>query len=286
MNAIRTALAAIIPTILIGAAQAQTADSPPPPAPPAADLRYAERVEPRFLEFAGSSTNLANMTTGLRSGTEFTITGAGGETATIVPPTKPMGYGNITRALDLANRDLLAHGITNPTNEQIAAALNGGSFTNADGTTTQLSGVLNLRSQGMGWGQVAQTLKLHPGLGSGKAAPPAAPTGAPTASSSSSSGATTAAGAARSGATGGTASRPSGGITTALGTRVTQPGVRHAYGRSSGANGSVGTAASASGVVTAGGAGTSGGVVTAGGGRASANGASRGHNGHGRGGKN
>lgn len=250
MNALKHTLLAVALAAAAASACAQTEPAPVEGPSPPGDLRYAQRVEPRFLNFAGSSENLANMTTGMRSGTEFTITG-GGEMATIVPPTRPMGYGNITRALDLANRDLLAHGITDPTPTQIAAALNGGAVTMPDGTTAQMSGVLNLRSQGMGWGQVAHSLSLHPGLGSGKSVP-AVQSGMPTSAGST------------------------GAITTALGTRVTQPGVRHAYGRSVSSNGSVGTSGSASG------------AVTAGGGRASANGSiARGNgNGYGRGGKN
>jgi hypothetical protein len=73
-----------------------------------------------------------------------------------------MGNGEVERALTLASRDLTAAGITNPTPEQFQAALMGGAVTNAQGQTTSLDGVLVLRSQGMGWGQIAHTIGVHP----------------------------------------------------------------------------------------------------------------------------
>lgn len=150
-----------------------------------ADARYVERVDGRFSHFAGSSANLESLATGLRSGSEITLAGSG-ETAIFTPPTRPMGYGNITRALDFAMRDLAAAGIENPTPSEIQAALSGGTVSTATGDIT-FQGVLQLRSQGMGWGQIAHSIGVHPGLGLTKSV--AAPvTGA--------SGITTAAGAA------------------------------------------------------------------------------------------
>src|SRR5262245_58686538 len=115
MNAPRTLIAAIA-TVLAGGAFAQTTSEPAPPPPvvvaaePApvlskSDRSYVQRVEPRFGTFAGSSENLERLAAGLRRGEDFTLSGSG-EKVTIDTPTKPMGYGNITRALDLANRQL------------------------------------------------------------------------------------------------------------------------------------------------------------------------------------
>ena len=265
MNARNFRIPAVVLMTWSVVALAQTTPEPPPAVPSPADARYTQRVEPKFLNFAGSSENLSSITTGLRHGTQFTITD-GTESAMIDPPTKPMGYGNITRALDLANRDLAAQGITDPTPSQTAGALNE---------------VLNLRSQGMGWGQIAHTLNLHPGLGSTKTAV-SAPTGTPTSSGSASGstantagGTTSTSGATKSGITRGLESGSSGGVTTALGTRVTQPGA----GRGGGVR-SVGHATTTH-------AASSGGAVTAAGGSASATGAAHGKgNAYGRGGKN
>jgi len=98
-----------------------------------------------------------------------------------------MGYGNVTRTLDLASRQLGALGITAPTPGDISAALNGGTVTTATGEVT-LQGVLQLRSEGMGWGQIARAVGVHPGMGSAQSLPAASTAGG--------SGITTAAGTA------------------------------------------------------------------------------------------
>ena len=128
-----------------------------------ADAAYLKRIEPGYTDFAGSSSNLQSLAGGLRSGSSITLTDTtGAPSVTFTPPTKPMGYGNITRALDFANRDLAAAGITDPTPEQISAALMGGTVINAQGQVTTMDGVLQLRSQGMGWGQIAHQLNISP----------------------------------------------------------------------------------------------------------------------------
>ncbi|HET9403821.1 MAG TPA: hypothetical protein VFO57_04505 [Burkholderiales bacterium] len=73
-----------------------------------------------------------------------------------------MGNGEVERAMTLASRDLAAAGIDNPTPQQTEAALMGGTVTNAQGQSTDMQGVLQLRSQGMGWGQIANTIGVHP----------------------------------------------------------------------------------------------------------------------------
>ena len=114
MNILRASLLAAA-VALAFAAQAQTAST---------------KIEQRFSSFAGSEVNSASLVTGLRTGGEITLTGAG-ETATFTSPAKPMGYGNVTRALDLAQRELAAGGITDPTPKELQAALMGGMETAA-----------------------------------------------------------------------------------------------------------------------------------------------------------
>jgi hypothetical protein len=97
----------------------------------------------------------------LRDGSTVTLTGAG-EPVTFTPPTGHMGNGEVERAMTLASRDLRTAGITNPTPEQLHTALMGGTVTNARGETTSMDGVLALRSEGMGWGQVAHTIGVSP----------------------------------------------------------------------------------------------------------------------------
>ena len=197
-----------------GAASAQTSSD--------ADARYVKRIDARFAMFAGSPGNLENLALGLRHGTSIALSGSG-ETATLLPPTRPMGYGNVTRSLDLASRQLAAVGITEPTPLEISAALNGGTVTTPGGDVT-LKGVLQLRSEGMGWGQIAHAIGVHPGMGSAKGLPVSVPAG--------SSGITTAAG--------GSVSRPGAGIgnsqkpapSAARGAQ--SQGTAHAYGKASG----------------------------------------------------
>jgi hypothetical protein len=82
-----------------------------------------------------------------------------------------MGHGNVFTSLALAKQQLGQLGINQPTPQQLQAALTGGTVTTGTGTTattTQLQGVLTMRSQGMGWGQIAQAqgTKLGPVISS------------------------------------------------------------------------------------------------------------------------
>jgi hypothetical protein len=74
-----------------------------------------------------------------------------------------MGYGNVSTSLSLAKYQLAQQGITNPTPEQLKIALNGGTIT-YEGKTVEYQGILQMRADGMGWGQIAQQLgtKLGP----------------------------------------------------------------------------------------------------------------------------
>lgn len=175
-----------------------------------ADARYVERMDARYARFAGSGANLESLAAGLRRGSEITLSGSGG-TASFTPPTRPMGYGSVTRALDFAMRDLAAAGIADPTPTEIQAALTGGTVSTATGNVT-FQGVLQLRSQGMGWGQIAHSIGVHPGLGLAKSAP------APVTGAS--------------------------GITTASGAAVARPGARTGQGAKTTPSASRGTALS------------------------------------------
>ena|SRR5687767_6080086 len=149
-------------TTLLAALWGPTAHSQPlPPASP--DSRYVQRIGDQYVTFAGSSANLESLAAGLRRGSSVTLT-EGTTSVEFLPPTRPMGYGNVTRALDLARRQLSAAGISNPTPEQLRAAMIGGTVSTASGDVP-LQGVLRLRSQGMGWGQIAHAVGVHPGLG-------------------------------------------------------------------------------------------------------------------------
>jgi hypothetical protein len=123
--------------------------------------QVAQKIAANFVNLAGSEENALALVNGLRNGTNVTLksptTTTGTSTSTTIdPPTGKMGWGNVKIALGLAQDALLRAGITNPTAAQLQAALNGGTITKADGTTVTLKGVLQMRADGMGWGQIAQ----------------------------------------------------------------------------------------------------------------------------------
>ena len=118
------------------------------------------KLSASYSTWAGGTANSDSLVAGLRSSSTINLktTAADGtvSTATFKPTTKAMGYGNVKHALTLAQRSLANVGITNPTAEQMQAALMGGTVTLANGTTTTLTGVVTLRASGKGWGQIAK----------------------------------------------------------------------------------------------------------------------------------
>jgi hypothetical protein len=207
----------------------------------------SSRISGQFATFAGSKANADALVAGLRSGSEIKLVAADAKGATtsstFTPPTGKMGYGSVYLSLALAKEQLAQAGITRPTAQELQASLLGGTVTTGTSKTT-LEGVLQLRSQNMGWGQIAQSLgfKLGPVISGMKsanaqlAAPPATSRRAPTAvaGAAASQGVVTGAGASSAGAR----QTHSSGVVTAAGSAVGS-GQGHAYGR---------------GVVTAGGA--------------------------------
>ena len=276
----------------------------------------AQKIASNFGTFAGSEENALALVKALRSGetvkltypapegttgTGTTGTGTTGTTAgtptvtTIDPPTAKMGWGNVKISLALAQDVLARAGITNPTGEQLTAALNGGDITvtNADGTTRTLAlkGILQMRADGMGWGEIAKASgtkvgpvvsQLKMGNTKVRALPPTDGTSTATASTSKavkaaggetpttpkSKGVTTAAGAGAN-----AAGKGSKGITTATGSSAGSTHGSKGITTATGAAGSHGS----KGIVTADGAVSSSGpkgngygrgVVTAAGGSA------------------
>ncbi len=266
---------------------------PPPYQPPPTSSAPLSKPEAKlvseFTDLAGSPDNATSLIRGLRTGSSITLMPEphqGARPATFDSPTKPMGYGNVKIALSLARTQLAQQGNTNPTPVELQGALMGTS--GPGGTQT---GVLQMRADGMGWGQIANSMgvKLGPVM-SGKQvyAVPVNAGGNPsvnprvtTASGSpgSSSGVTTAAG--------GQGNKHSG-ITTASGARGSTSGVTTAAGAQGGKHGGITTASgttvggSGQGAGNAYGHSSSGSVVNAAGGQAGAVGG--GGAGHGKGG--
>ena len=176
------------------AAFAQTPVHEPPPAaiaPAGGSSQVESRLASGFSGFAGSEDNARSLVTGLRQGSEITLTAPGAQPAGpapvtgthFVPPTRPMGYGNVRIALSLAREQLAQAGVTQPTPEQIQTALMGGTITTTHGTpgapgttttSTPMQGVLQMRADGMGWGQIANSMGVKLGtVMSGRAVQPA-----------------------------------------------------------------------------------------------------------------
>lgn len=145
------------------------------------------KISGDFKSFLGSDAN--TVVTGLRNGTPITLarttttpsTTPGGlpvtttSTTVITPPTGQMGHGNVYISLALAKQQLSQMGINEPTPQQLQAALTGGSITQTSATgttTTNLQGILTMRSEKMGWGKIAQELgtKLGPVMSGMKSA--------------------------------------------------------------------------------------------------------------------
>lgn len=234
--------------------------------------RVQARMVSEFSAFAGSEANAESLVTGLRSGTPITLASpsSGGTVTTLTfePPTRPMGHGNVFISLALARQQLASYGITDPTPQEIQAALTGGTITTGSGataTTVTLKGILTQRAEGMGWGAIANAngMKLGQVVSGLKSANQQVATGASADSSATTTSATTtSAGAAaervRAGAGISSAARGHGsagasvrgsdtgtGIVTAGGARVGVAAGVQAGGRASGAGIVTGAGASA-----------------------------------------
>jgi len=129
------------------------------------EARGADKFAAPFVTLAGSRENAVALTTALRNGSTATLTytaiAADGTATTtmveITPPTKPMGWGNVSHSLALAQFALNQEGISNPTGAQLRTALEGGTTMTADGRSVTFAGVLQQRADGMGFGRIAQS---------------------------------------------------------------------------------------------------------------------------------
>jgi hypothetical protein len=127
----------------------------------ATDVPSGKLVE-AYTPLAGSESNAESLVSGLRDGEKVTLK-SGSKTTTFTPPTGKMGIGNVNHSLALAEASLKEYGITDPTPQQLEAALMGGSITTKSGDTVKLAGVLQMRADGMGWGQIANKLGFRLG---------------------------------------------------------------------------------------------------------------------------
>ena len=146
-------------------------------------------------------------------------------------PTGKMGFGNVKISLALAQESLRQQNITQPTSEQLHTALIGGQMVPGDSTTTT-NGILQMRAEGMGWGQIAQKYDVKLGqLMSGKQ-PPSTTTTATTSNTTTSKGITSTSGKSSTTVTG------KGSGKSFSGSESQGEGIVSASGRSSGASSS------------------------------------------------
>ncbi|MBF6023920.1 hypothetical protein [Lysobacter niastensis] len=151
---------------------AQDAD---PDAPVIAEATVPKaRLVDRYTELAGGPDASADLVGDLRTGGDFVIveevttttTNPDGTTTTVTTPVEhaivnangPMGWGEVNITLSLAQA-MVDSGAA----PDLQSALAGATITNADGTVTTMPGVLQLRADGGGWGQIAKQLGFNLG---------------------------------------------------------------------------------------------------------------------------
>lgn len=114
-----------------------------------------DQLVERYTALAGSRPNADSLVRGLREGDTVTLSRWNGSVM-FIPPTGKLGYGNVDHALAIAAASLEKHGITSPTATELATALMGGNVVTPRSGTVYVDGVLRLRAEGKGWGQIAQ----------------------------------------------------------------------------------------------------------------------------------
>jgi hypothetical protein len=102
----------------------------------------------KFTPLAGSEANAKILIGGLQAGQEFSLEGT-----TFKTPTGKLGNGELNIALSLTEAKLRRDGVLHPTSEQLNGALIG---------NASRPGILALRAEGKGWGQIAQTVGVRP----------------------------------------------------------------------------------------------------------------------------
>lgn len=121
------------------------------------------RIIHDYTGFAGSRANASNLVIGLRRGTPIALTAASGDGQVASPvsfkPPNRLSNSNVYITLALAQQRLANLGISQPTPEQIKAALIGGTVSSGGAVTrtATLPGVLTLRGQGMSWVVIAKS---------------------------------------------------------------------------------------------------------------------------------
>jgi hypothetical protein len=122
----------------------------------------ALKVASGFVDLAGSDDNILALVYALREGVAARLTfpadsesSAVPEMTLVDPPTGKMSWNDVKMALMLARDALHRYGISHPTGEQLHAVLIGGDAASPNGKPVAFRGVLQMRADGLNWGQVA-----------------------------------------------------------------------------------------------------------------------------------
>jgi hypothetical protein len=103
----------------------------------------ATRLSSQYSVWAGGKSNADSLVAGLRNGAPITlVTNSADRSVSIAgfTPTTPMSYGAVSSALLSAQRSLARIGISQPSAEQIQAALIGGEIMTPKGSTILVKG--------------------------------------------------------------------------------------------------------------------------------------------------
>lgn len=189
MNAKKTLLSMALAAAVLAAAPALAQDAPPPDSPDAVDDGSApkDRLVGEYVDdlFNGDEAAAAGAVTSLRTGGDFTLvasetrqaTNPDGTLATnpdgtpkmetvtvetaVENPNGPMGWGEVDHSLGLAQA-LVEKGEAGSVGDALMGEAITTTVTHPDGTTatttTYEGGILQLRADGMGWGQIAKEL--------------------------------------------------------------------------------------------------------------------------------
>jgi hypothetical protein len=116
---------------------------------------YNERLVTEFTPLVGNREATETLVTSLRNGR----TVSGSDTTVPAASTAPLSYGETRFALKLAQGRLAQDGVTQPSTDQLQAALYGGTLDLPTGTKV-LAGVLPQHERGVSWGNLAQDVGM------------------------------------------------------------------------------------------------------------------------------
>lgn len=110
--------------------------------------QVASQLSSSFSQLAGSPENANALVSGLRTGQSISLRSDTGQVVSVAGTGKSLGWGGVNNTLALAQASLQKANITNPGAAELALAV---------------GNITSLRSSGMGWGQIANSLGLNLG---------------------------------------------------------------------------------------------------------------------------